>query len=246
MAEETQPGAISAAFPAPPPFYKSFTAENLEKLQELVRPSDENTSAQNQSTEPHLLSAADLSPIPAELRNLVPPALPKDGRYRSFGTLHDINPPPPVTQNIPTRKNLLGLTDRLMQLFHRYVQIMAKNPNGELWVPQWEELKRTFEQVHSVINEYRPHEARENLIIRYEDQIAQVREESERVKVSIEKARKTMEDLGSEGSAGRNALVDGQDATRNWKTVGLNGNDNSPQTKERMMWEIIERKVGRA
>ena len=245
MAAEPQQGAISAAFPAPPPFYKSFTTQNLESLPQLIEPASEKSPTQTRSTETHLLSVADLPPVPAEFRNLIPPAPPADGKYRLFGELHDVNPPPAALQTIPTRENLLGLTDRLMHLFHRYVQIMATNPNGELWVPQWEEIKRTFEQVHGIINDYRPHEARENLILRYEDQIVQVREESEQVKDSIEKARGTMEELGKGSLENGSLLAEDQEA-RTRRTAGLNGKKDLPKTKEQVMWELIERGIGKA
>lgn len=237
MATEPQSGAISAAFPAPPPFYKSFTPENLERLQPYIDPSSQVSTNTLHSSGPSIASIPELSSLPPELRHLVPPAPPRDGKYRSFGYQHDINPPTSTPQEIPTREHLLNLTDRLMRQYHRYVQILATNPSGELWVPQWEEIKKTFEEAHRVINVYRPHEARESLILRYEDQIKEVREETEKVKSSVERARKVVSGLGSEvlrnGDPGTNS------ETRDMKK------DQAIATEE-LVLRMIDSKVGGA
>ena len=133
-----------------------------------------------------------------------------------------------------------------MRLFQRYVQIMATNPTGELWVPQWEEIKKTFEEVHGIINEYRPHEARESLILRYEDQIRQVKEETEKVKGSVERARRTISLLGSGGLGYGQVAVNGGEK-------GLEGRCRQPKNekelakgREQLVWNVIEREVGSA
>ena len=87
MADQAQPAAISAAFPAPPPFYKSFTPQNLERQKEYLE-SLNLSSPKPLSTES---SAPDLLSLPPELRNLFPPPQPPDGKYRSFGVEHDVS-----------------------------------------------------------------------------------------------------------------------------------------------------------
>ena len=61
--QQQQQQALSA-FPAPPPFYKHFTPDNLLRVKEL------QDSGQD---------------IPPELRPLLPPAPPEEGTYHSFG-----------------------------------------------------------------------------------------------------------------------------------------------------------------
>lgn len=78
--------AISSAFPAPPPFYKSFTPTNIALL-----------TARQSSGASHPPSESFFSTVEGEeavvvgdLAHLVPPLPPQDGKYRSFGVLHDV------------------------------------------------------------------------------------------------------------------------------------------------------------
>jgi mediator of RNA polymerase II transcription subunit 7 len=84
MAEEQPPPAsISSAFPSPPPFYKLFTPENIERISSL-------RAAQSSSSNPTDCGTAlpiRVFDLPPELRNLQPPEPPQDGVYRCFGEL---------------------------------------------------------------------------------------------------------------------------------------------------------------
>ena len=86
MADQQQPGAITAAFPAPPTFYKHFTPQSQSRLNELVG-SSEQTTLDTQSPKP-----SQILNLPPELRYLVPPPPPPHGKYRSFGESHDVRP----------------------------------------------------------------------------------------------------------------------------------------------------------
>ena len=88
MAEQQQPNA-SAAFPAPPPFYKHFTADNLVRLKQL-RPSNEAPTEEIVPDAPaRSPPPTDITSLPPELRYLIPPP-PPIGQYQSFGTIHDV------------------------------------------------------------------------------------------------------------------------------------------------------------
>jgi len=87
MAEQPPPAAISSAFPAPPPFYKSFTTPNLESQKTYLDTTNQPTSGPL----PTPASGLDLLSLPPELRNLFPPAPPPEGKYRSFGIEHDVS-----------------------------------------------------------------------------------------------------------------------------------------------------------
>ena len=83
MAEPQQGHTHAAAFPAPPPFFKYFTAENLSRLKDQR----ENTqcAVDNSPT-----NQAELENLPHELQYLVPPIPPDDGRYWNFGDRYNV------------------------------------------------------------------------------------------------------------------------------------------------------------
>lgn len=80
MAEEGQ--GLSSFFPLPPPFYKHFTAKNLERLKEIR--ASANAGEQADLTQQQILE------LPTELRFLIPPEPPADGKYKSFGDEREV------------------------------------------------------------------------------------------------------------------------------------------------------------
>lgn len=99
MAEQQPSGAVSAAFPAPPPFYKHFTEQNLAHLKELQNspPSSDprTTDPSDDSNKAPSTDAHRLLDLPPELRYLIPPPPPPTGEYRSFGDHYNVPPLPP-------------------------------------------------------------------------------------------------------------------------------------------------------
>ena len=75
---------LSTTFPQPPPFYKHFTSQNLEHLKEFQESTNSKTQGVNPS-ETLGLTSPRLLKLPPELRYLIPPEPPADGKYRSFG-----------------------------------------------------------------------------------------------------------------------------------------------------------------
>jgi MED7 protein len=63
-ADDGENAMFTENMPAPPPFWRFFTPENVKKVEKLK----ENNEA-----------------IPSDLSALVPPPVPEDGKYRSFG-----------------------------------------------------------------------------------------------------------------------------------------------------------------
>jgi hypothetical protein len=64
MADLEDKGTFSEHYPAPPLFWRKFTDANVARIKEIKESGD---------------------PVPQELRALVPPPAPTDGKYRSFG-----------------------------------------------------------------------------------------------------------------------------------------------------------------
>lgn len=92
--------------------------------------------------------------------------------------------------------------------------------------------------MHKVINGYRPHQARETLILMMEEQIEKVRGETKAVRESVGRAREVVEGLGKsrEEVSGVKEISgeEGQDVGR-----------RKVESKEKRVWEVLEREVGR-
>ena len=233
MADQPQPGTISAAFPAPPPFYNSFTPHNLESLQAHLESSGQSTSP---ATQPTTAPIPDILSLPPELRNLIPPPPPAEGKYRSFGTLHEV-PSAPVAedQQTPTPSRLLSLTHKLLLTFLSLTNALATNPAG--YGPIWDELHELFQEINKVINGYRPHQARETLILMLEEQLQRVQGETKEIWEAVERARGVIEELSKEEVGG----VD--DESKGNLRKGVEERERRRVWEDRRVWEVSEREV---
>jgi len=208
MADQGQPRVLAAAFPTPPPYYKSFTKENVQRLRKLqkeggVSPDDP-------------LDAVDRQSLPQELRNLVPPEPPADGRFKSFGVQYDLNEPtqslsaagiqqlypdPPKDTEIqpdPT-PHMLTITRSILLNFLELVGVLSVNPTQ--YGDKIEHLQTLFYNVHDMINQYRPHQARESLILMMEEQVDKIRTEIRGVNESKEKMHTLLKTIQESGTA---------------------------------------------
>lgn len=235
MADQPQPGTISAAFPAPPPFYKSFTPQNLERLQEHLESLGQSTSP---ATQPTTAPIPDLLSLPPEIRNLIPPPPPAAGKYRSFGTLHEVSATPASEdQQTPTPTRLLSLTHKLLLTFLSLTNALATNPAG--YGPIWDELHELFQEINKVINGYRPHQARETLILMLEEQLGRVRGETKEVGEAVGRAKEVVETLGREEQGLRQGV--GTDHFRE----PMRRRSRKEQNVEKQVWRVLERELGR-
>lgn len=84
MADGGAERALSATFPPPPPFWKHFTTDNLNKLEQIK---EEHSKQHTGSVRKKKWTPAELQSlnVPAELRYLIPPEIPKTGSYNVFG-----------------------------------------------------------------------------------------------------------------------------------------------------------------
>ena len=234
MADQPQPGTISAAFPAPPPFYKSFTPQNLERLQAHLDSSSQTTSP---ATQPTTAPIPDILSLPPELRNLIPPPPPAEGKYRSFGTLHEVSSAPVAEdQQTPTPSRLLSLTHKLLLTFLSLTNALATNPAG--YGPIWDELHELFQEINKVINGYRPHQARETLILMLEEQFEKVKGETKGIGEAVGRAKEVIEMLGKEDQEGvGQAMETGQGQG------SLGQRRRKEELMEKRIWEVLEKEV---
>lgn len=85
---EGGPRALTATFPRPPPFWKQFTTENIERLEKIK---EETAKSRGDSPKKKWLSAELRTlDVPPELRHLIPPEPPKSGSYSVFGETQSV------------------------------------------------------------------------------------------------------------------------------------------------------------
>ena len=209
--------AISAAFPAPPPFYKSFTSANLSQLSALQE-SDPNLSPES---------------LPPNLRLLLPPAPPADGSYTTFGETNNVSPPNPPRPPPPNPHRLLATTRSLLLTFLSLVNSLAVDPDS--WAPKWDELRALFLEAHGIVNEYRPHQARETLVAMMEAQVERCRAEREGCVAVCEKVKNVLDGIkegkGIEKIGGAGGKMEGKKV----REIG---------DGEKEIWGILEEEVG--
>ncbi|RFU30201.1 hypothetical protein B7463_g6140, partial [Scytalidium lignicola] len=195
MAEQQQPNALAAAFPNPPPFWQHFTPENLNRVAEI--------KAQNGAT-PQLLD------LRAEIRFLVPPDPPAEGVFNCFGDRYNINeelpsleeqgiqqlytPPSDVGgKHIDRALILKRIAKSLLLNFLELVGIMSISP--EEYQEKVDDIRTLFINFHHLLNEYRPHQARESLILLMQDQLDRSKTEIDGIMKMKEKVEGVLDGL---------------------------------------------------
>lgn len=208
MAEQTQhPQQISAPFPAPPPFYKHFTKENTSQLRRIRREADASQQHADEVNGNEHKRDVDILSLPPELRYLIPPPPPTEGKYKSFGQDLDLNQPEQtlagagIEQLYPShpsvklnpQPHLLGLARSLLTTFLSLVGIMSQNP--ELYDERVASLQTIMFNMHDLINQYRPHQARESLIMMMEERVEKMKDEMRRIEEAKGKVSALMQAL---------------------------------------------------
>lgn len=218
--------AISAAFPAPPPFYKAFTSANLAHLSSL------------QQSNPSLT----IEDLPPELENLLPPPPPPPSTsYRIFGEIHQSPAPPtidPPPKEPPNPHRLLQTTRQLLLTFLSLTNALVVDP--DTWAPKWDEMRALFSEAHAIVNEYRPHQARETLIHMMEEQLERSKTETKACEEACERVREVLEKVEKEeGMAQPEAgIMELKKRSQSGKKKDLRA------TTESRIWEAIQQEVG--
>ncbi|KAI9659626.1 MAG: Mediator of RNA polymerase II transcription subunit 7 [Alyxoria varia] len=270
--EQAPQNAIAAAFPAPPPFWQNFTSENIERFEKIRdetpepqrRDSEESRQdgddarmgeddpatrdgADDKEKERRDLERLRLLDLPVELRYLIPPRIPEDGRYRSFGEDFDLNHPQTIltTRNIPQLypststtstsiaasasttatgttppspqppkfsthpSHLTTLTRSILLNFLELAGLMSQDPTQH--PEKLQDINTLLHNAHSVVNEYRPHQARETLIEVMEGRVRERREEVRRVRGLVGKVGALVDGGDEDKKVGEGPNVAGRD-----------------------------------
>jgi mediator of RNA polymerase II transcription subunit 7 len=146
-------------------------------------------------------------------------------------------------------------TDRALELkkmakslllnFLELMGTMSINPEqGESKVNDIKELLINF---HHVLNEYRPHQARESLIMLMQDQLDKKRAETEAIRRATENAKRELAKLGdlvigdSNEASSSYAAGDGQPAAEVKPWVQ---EDRAPWARQKSLWESLDSEFG--
>ncbi|KAK5113336.1 hypothetical protein LTR62_003435 [Meristemomyces frigidus] len=210
---------MKAPFPAPPPFYKHFTKQNLSELRKIRKeaglPTD-HALTPTQDTQASTL-ALDLLALPTELRYLIPPSPPASRTHRSFGQARPLSAPPPtlsdpelnIEQLYPSHPNitlnpqthLISLARSHLTTFLLLIGNLSVDASGG-WEAPTRDLEVLVFNMLELINGYRPHQARETLILGMEERVRRVRGEIEGVRVGRERLVGLLGDVEVGGGGG--------------------------------------------
>ncbi|KAI1474837.1 MED7-domain-containing protein [Daldinia eschscholtzii] len=205
--EEEDQVLVSSTWPPPPPFWRDFTPENLARIDELRKEQAEKEGIED-------ISKVRLQNLPRELRNLQPPLEPTEGAWRVFGDPYKLKDELPRLEDTdikplfpnPEERDRDGkhfdralilkrLAKSLLLNFLELTGLLATNPAAAEVKTQ--DMRHLFLNFHHLINEYRPHQARESLISMMQAQLDRTRAETNAIRDAKDKAERIMEGLGS-------------------------------------------------
>ncbi|KAJ5281748.1 hypothetical protein N7478_007120 [Penicillium angulare] len=254
MDDPNQQRAVPTAFAPPPPLWKYFTRDNLDKLDEIKNEASKKENGQPDRTKQWSGEELRALDVPPELRFLVPPEAPTS-EYSVFGELQSLSttlpslkdqdieqlyPEPGADPNQDPSKPpqplnhayyLLKISKSLLLNFLEFVGILSESP--EQFEPKVNDMRNMFINAHHLLNLYRPHQARESLIMMMEEQLQRTKDEikqMDKMKTDIEAA---LEELQTEGYR-----ITSADQLAN----GSSQSDISLQKAEdaRLVWELLE------
>ncbi|KAK6859093.1 MED7 protein-domain-containing protein [Apiospora arundinis] len=162
-----------------------------------------------------------LTGLPSNLRNLQPPLPPDEGAWRVFGDPYRlVQPLPKLEEGGEIRPVVSGgglasaadgsggedkhfdratvlkrIAKSLLLNFLELVGILSQNAMDAS--EKVKDIRDLFYNFHHLINEYRPHQARESLIAMMQAQLDRTRAETTAIRDSKEKVERLLEGLGS-------------------------------------------------
>jgi mediator of RNA polymerase II transcription subunit 7 len=239
-----------ANFPIPPPFYKHFTKDNLAQLRQIRK---EKTGSQltdnNEASTTGEPKDLDITTLPADLRYLVPPPPPADGKWRTFGAQHDLHAPDPSLEDagievlypsdpsvkLNPQPHLLTLARSLLTTFLALTGALSEDPTQ--YLDSVTDLKTIVTNMHDLINQYRPHQARETLILMLEERIEKMRGEIRAIGEAGEKMEGAFKQLRETGEAQAEALANGDELVE--RTADKDAGSQEKQ-RQKAAWEALQ------
>ncbi|KAF9880539.1 RNA polymerase ii mediator complex protein [Colletotrichum karsti] len=205
--DEPSQNALASTFPNPPPFWRQFTAENVGRIEELRKSQAEKDGVAVKDL------PARLPNIPEELMHLQPPAEPATGTWKVLGGNYTLDDKLPsleegeIKRLVPAHSEekdgkhldrafeLKKMAKSLLLNFLELVSVMAVMPDDA--AAKIDDLRTLFINFHHVLNEYRPHQARESAIAMMQSKLDRTRAETAAIRAQVDKAKRVLEGLGS-------------------------------------------------
>lgn len=191
---DTNANDVSSLYPPPPPYIKFFTKENTERVEEYKK-----TRVQGGKEE-------------TQLDFLIPPPMPASGTYCAFGSVWEVKDHLPdletmgitqlynktqdegqVTNYQYKIEELRKLSYSLLLNFVELVGVLSVNP--EQHGQKVENIRTILVNIHHLLNEYRPHQSRESLIMLLEEQLEYKRKEVAHIDHVCEQVKQKLHDV---------------------------------------------------
>ncbi|KAK1980641.1 MED7 protein-domain-containing protein [Colletotrichum cereale] len=205
--EEPSQNALSSTFPNPPPFWRQFTPENISRIEELRKAQAAKDGVAVKDL------PVRLPDIPEDLMHLQPPAEPAAGTWRVLGGNYTLDDKLPsleegeIQRLAPAHSDekdgkpvdrafeLKKMAKSLLLSFLELVSVMATVPDDG--AAKIQDLRTLLINFHHLLNEYRPHQARESAIALMQSNLDRTRAETAAIRAQVDKAKRVLEGLGS-------------------------------------------------
>lgn len=197
---------ISSLYPAPPPYIKFFTEENVKKLPEYIK----NKTASSDTNGEQIVND-ETNVVTNELEFLIPPEMPKSEKYRAFGSVWQIKDKLPdlatmgITQLYQKAEDgeltnyqykIQELRRLLKSLLLNYLELVGSlSINPSLYEAKVEHIRTILINIHHLLNEYRPHQSRESLIMLLEEQLEYKKDEIKNIDETCEQVKDKLKQI---------------------------------------------------
>lgn len=254
---------LTSYFPNPPPFYKHFTPKNLDALSQFK--SAQDIDANTPLTTPQLLQlptelrylVPPAPPSPSTEYSVFgkkttitalddyPEAMqairtrlqthPMTGEPVLDWTYEQLYPSTTSWSSLDRQAYLFRFLRSIVLSYIELLGIMAQDPTSEAKDEKLKDVLTLALNMHALVNEYRPHQARETLIREMERQVERKRREVEGVRRIGETVREVLGGF-ERGVAEVREEVDG-----GAREVG---EDERRRDRQREMWGVMDEVLG--
>ncbi|RCI16975.1 hypothetical protein L249_3078 [Ophiocordyceps polyrhachis-furcata BCC 54312] len=251
---DAEPHSLASTFPNPPPFWHDFTPEKIRRAEALRKTSTTAIAA---------TTCSSRSDLPPDLVHLQPPREPKDGRWRVFGDQYMLDDKLPTLEeqgiaNLqatggPSSSRESKHYDRALELkcmakslllnFLELTGLLSRSPaHAEA---KMQDLRTLFINMHHVLNEYRPHQARESAMEMMQDHLDRTRAETLAIRTQVDKTRSVLEGLGSLAIGEVASLsVEERGAAADGHGLDALAEEEEEEERDRGVWAVVDEVLG--